>query len=308
MKKIEAEAIIIPAVEPKIISEVLPVKTNFEDVEAYLSNLVEKYTGLVVTDENQKDMEKTLREVVSIRTGIQKFEINGKRQLKKPVDDFARQCKNLLAIVNSVEAPLKEQLNVYENKRRDELQAAIGREFTAKADAAGLREEYRLFEIPERWFNKTAKWSETCIDIDHVVSDLYSQQVTADNLAELKETRREMGIAYINTVNAEYNLATPLTPDILADAVLEKPNAEIKGFIRQAAERQSEIESAARTTSAPAPVTPSIAPPPIPQTTGWPRTMILTISLQNELDYQSMQDFLYEMPANIKYDTEIREG
>lgn len=310
MKTIEAEAVIIPAVEPKIISEVLPVKTNFEDVEAYLSNLVEKYAGLVVTDENQKDMEKTLREVVSIRTGIQKFEINGKRQLKKPVDDFARQCKNLLAIVNSVEAPLKEQLDVYENKRRDELQAAIGREFTAKADTAGLREEYRLFEIPERWFNKTAKWSETCIDIDHVVSDLYSQQVTADNLAELKETRREMGTAYINTVNAEYNLATPLTPDILTDAVLEKPNAEIKGFIRQAAERQSEIEAAARTATAPVsdPVPPTIAPPPIPQTTGWPRTMVLTISLQNELDYQSMQDFLYEMPANIKYDTEIREG
>lgn len=230
MKTIEAEAIIIPAVEPKIISEVLPVKTNFEDVEAYLSNLVEKYTGLVVTDENQKDMEKTLREVVSIRTGIQKFEINGKRQLKKPVDDFARQCKNLLAIVNSVEAPLKEQLDVYENKRRDELQAAIGREFTAKADTAGLREEYRLFEIPERWFNKTAKWSETCIDIDHVVSDLYSQQVTADNLAELKETRREMGTAYINTVNAEYNLATPLTPDILTDAVLENRMQRSKGL------------------------------------------------------------------------------
>lgn len=119
---------------------------------------------------------------------------------------------------------------MYENKRRDELQAAIGREFTAKADAAGLREEYRLFEIPERWFNKTAKWSETCIDIDHVVSDLYSQQVTADNLAELKETRREMGIAYINTVNAEYNLATPLTPDILADAVLENRMRRSKGL------------------------------------------------------------------------------
>lgn len=310
MKTIEAEAIIIPAVEPKIISEVLPVKTNFEDVEAYLSNLVEKYTGLVVTDENQKDMEKTLREVVSIRTGIQKFEINGKRQLKKPVDDFARQCKNLLAIVNSVEAPLKEQLDVYENKRRNEVLAAIRREFTAKADAAGLREEYREFDIPTGWFNKTAKWSETCIEIDRIVAEMLSDQTTADNLAELKETRREMGTAYINTVNAEYNLATPLTPDILADAVLEKPNAEIKGFIRQAAERQSEIEAAARTATAPVsdPVSPTIAPPPIPQTTGWPRVMTLHIVLKNELDYKDVQDVLYTLPAGVEYSMEIEGG
>lgn len=304
MKTIEAEAIIIPAVEPKIISEVLPVKTNFEDVEAYLSNLVEKYTGLVVTDENQKDMEKTLREVVSIRTGIQKFEINGKRQLKKPVDDFARQCKNLLAIVNSVEAPLKEQLDIYENRRRDDIRAAIEREWEAKADAAGLRAEYRELDPLAAWFNKTQKWSDTCIEIDHIISERKSAQTTADNLAELKETRREMGTAYIDAVNTEYKLATPLTPEILTDAVLEKPNSEIKGFIRQAAERQSEIETAARTADTPV----HIAPPPIPQTTGWPRTMILTISLQNELDYQSMQDFLYKMPANIKYNMEIEEG
>lgn len=312
MKTIEAEAIIIPAVEPKIISEVLPVKTNFEDVEAYLSNLVEKYTGLVVTDENQKDMEKTLREVVSIRTGIQKFEINGKRQLKKPVDDFARQCKNLLAIVNSVEAPLKEQLDVYENKRRNEVLAAIRREFTAKADAAGLREEYREFDLPNSWFNKTAKWSETCIEIDRLVAELLSNQTTADNLAELKETRREMGTAYINTVNTEYKLATPLTSSILTDKVLEKPNAEIKGFIRQAAERQSEIEVAARivpaAAPAPEPAQVTIAPPPIPVTSGWPRTMVITVNLQNEMDYKSVQELLDAFPAGIKFNTEIREG
>ena len=175
-----------------------------------------------------------------------------------------------------------------------------------------MREEYRLFEIPERWFNKTAKWSETCIDIDHVVSDLYSQQITADNLAELKETRREMGTAYINTVNTEYHLATPLTPSILTDTVLEKPNAEIKGFIRQAAERQSEIEAAARTAPAaalaPEPVQVTIAPPPIPVTSGWPRVMNLQILLKNEMDYKDVQDVLYQIPAGIEYSMEIEEG
>ena len=117
---------------------------------------------------------------------------------------------------------------------------------------------------------------------------------------------------YINTVNTEYHLATPLTPSILTDTVLEKPNAEIKGFIRQAAERQSEIEAAARTAPAaalaPEPVQVTIAPPPIPVTSGWPRVMNLQILLKNEMDYKDVQDVLYQIPAGIEYSMEIEEG
>ena len=69
----EAKVTDIQIIEPQILSADLNVTTNFEDVKKNLQIITEKYKGLVVTDQNQKDMEKTLREVVSLRTSIQKF-------------------------------------------------------------------------------------------------------------------------------------------------------------------------------------------------------------------------------------------
>lgn len=82
----EAKVTDIQIIEPQILSADLNVTTNFEEVKQNLKAITEKYKGLVVTDQNQKDMEKTLREVVSLRTSIQKFEVNGKRQLRRPIE------------------------------------------------------------------------------------------------------------------------------------------------------------------------------------------------------------------------------
>lgn len=54
----EAKVTDIQIIEPQILSADLNVTTNFEDVKKNLQIITEKYKGLVVTDQNQKDMEK----------------------------------------------------------------------------------------------------------------------------------------------------------------------------------------------------------------------------------------------------------
>ena len=118
----------LPAIQPvmpKIEKQEFNFQWNHEEVKEYLISATEKYAGLVVTDENLKDMEKAKREITSIRTAIQKFQIRGKSELRKPVNVFDEQCKELLKVVNAVEAPLKEQLDKYETVRRDKLIAQI---------------------------------------------------------------------------------------------------------------------------------------------------------------------------------------
>lgn len=110
----------LPAIQPvmpKIEKQEFNFQWNHEEVKEYLISATEKYAGLVVTDENLKDMEKAKREITSIRTAIQKFQIRGKSELRKPVNVFDEQCKELLKVVNAVEAPLKEQLDKYETVR-----------------------------------------------------------------------------------------------------------------------------------------------------------------------------------------------
>ena len=234
-KTIDTEAKItdIQIIEPQILSADLNVTTNFEDVKKNLQIITEKYIGLVVTDQNQKDMEKTLREVVSLRTSIQKFEVNGKRKLRKPVDQFADACKELLKIVNEAERPLREQLDAYEARRQESVTKVILHKYEEMALDAGIREEFRSCDILSKWMNKTAKLKDTYEDIARLVSEQTAMQKQHDDLKELRNSRRELALLQIEKANRDYALATPITEDFLTDELLDTSAEIIKNTINE---------------------------------------------------------------------------
>ena len=156
-------------------------------------------------------MKKTLREVVSLRTSIQKFEVNGKRKLRKPVDQFAEACKELLKIVNEAERPLREQLDAYEARRQEGVTKVILHKYEEMALDAGIREEFRSCEILSKWMNKTAKLKDIYEDISRLVSEQATAQKQHDDLKELRNSRRELALLQIEKSNRDYALATPIT-------------------------------------------------------------------------------------------------
>lgn len=62
---------LIPVV-PKITNKPVELGWNMEDVKNYLKSVTEKYTNMVVTDENVEDSQRALREVVSLRTSLKR--------------------------------------------------------------------------------------------------------------------------------------------------------------------------------------------------------------------------------------------
>jgi hypothetical protein len=156
---------IIP-VEPKIMSNPQSIAWNMDDVKSYLTAITDKYKGLVVTDDNEKDMSKVKNEIVSLRTNLTRFKKKGKDLLNKPVRTFESECEELLIIIDDVERPLKEQLQKYEDDRIAALNTSIENEIEMKSQAAGLDESYLAdFQRDRRWYNKTYKYSQTVIDI-----------------------------------------------------------------------------------------------------------------------------------------------
>lgn len=310
----EAEVTDIQVIEPQILSADLNVTTNFEEVKQNLKAITEKYVGLVVTDQNQKDMEKTLREVVSLRTNIQKFEVNGKRQLRRPIDQFANACKELLKIVNEAERPLREQLDAYEAKRQESVTKAIEHKYRKKSDELGVRDEFRHLEILAKWMNKTAKWTETCSDIDRMAMEHLSAQKQHDDLKELRNSRRELALLQIEKSNRDYALATPITEDFLTDELLDTSAEIIKNTINEEALRRHEMDENARQVSSPAVSAPPPAakPPvvPIPQVepgVSWPKVMTVTITLNSSFDYQAVENVLSSLPPQIRWNSDIKE-
>lgn len=310
----EAKVTDIQIIEPQILSADLNVTTNFEDVKKNLQIITEKYKGLVVTDQNQKDMEKTLREVVSLRTSIQKFEVNGKRKLRKPVDQFAEACKELLKIVNEAERPLREQLDAYEARRQEGVTKVILHKYEEMALDAGIREEFRSCEILSKWMNKTAKLKDIYEDISRLVSEQATAQKQHDDLKELRNSRRELALLQIEKANRDYALATPITKDFLTDELLDTSAEIIKNTINEEALRRHEMDENARQVSSPAVSAPPPAakPPvvPIPQVepgVSWPKVMTVTIILNSSFDYQAVENVLSSLPPQIRWNSDIKE-
>lgn len=316
VKTIDAEAEVtdIQIIEPQILSADLNVTTNFEEVKQNLKAITEKYKGLVVTDQNQKDMEKTLREVVSLRTSIQKFEVNGKRKLRKPVDQFAEACKELLKIVNEAERPLREQLDAYEARRQEGVTKVILHKYEEMALDAGIREEFRSCDILSKWMNKTAKLKDIYEDISRLVSEQATAQKQHDDLKELRNSRRELALLQIEKANRDYALATPITEDFLTDELLDTSAEIIKNTINEEALRRHEMDENARQVSSPAVSAPPPAakPPvvPIPQVepgVSWPKVMTVTITLNSSFDYQAVENVLSSLPPQIRWNSDIKE-
>lgn len=310
----KAEITEIQIVEPQILSADLSITTNFEDVKNNLQAITEKYKGLVVTDQNQKDMEKTLREVVSLRTSIQKFEVNGKRKLRKPVDQFAEACKELLKIVNEAERPLREQLDAYEARRQEGVTKVILHKYEEMALDAGIREEFRSCEILSKWMNKTAKLKDIYEDISRLVSEQATAQKQHDDLKELRNSRRELALLQIEKSNRDYALATPITEDFLTDELLDTSAEIIKNTINEEALRRHEMDENARPVSSPAVSAPPPAakPPvvPIPHVepgVSWPKVMTVTITLNSSFDYQAVENVLSSLPPQIRWNSDIKE-
>lgn len=310
----KAEITEIQIVEPQILSADLSITTNFEDVKNNLQAITEKYKGLVVTDQNQKDMEKTLREVVSIRTSIQKFEVNGKRKLRRPMDQFADACKELLKIVNEAERPLREQLDAYEARRQEGVTKVILHKYEEMALDAGIREEFRSCDILSKWMNKTAKLKDTYEDIARLVSEQATAQKQHDDLKELRNSRRELALLQIEKANRDYALATPITEDFLTDELLDTSAEIIKNTINEEALRRHDMDENARQVSSPAVSAPPPAakPPvvPIPQVepgVSWPKVMTVTITLNSSFDYQAVENVLSSLPPQIRWNSDIKE-
>lgn len=235
-------------VTPEITNEPTALAWNMDDVKNYLQAVTEKYANLVVTDENVEDSQKALREVVSLRTGLKKFEREGKQLLNQPSHLFKSQCDELAIIIEDVEKPLRKQLDRYETQRLESLDNAINSEFDKKAEAAGLKDAYIVqFNIDKRWYNKTAKWSETTVAIDREVSRLLAMQTADNEKKKMIEEKREMVKTIVTMANSTAGLATPLnSAKYLTMANNDIPFNEIKGVVEADVKRQKEIELAAR--------------------------------------------------------------
>lgn len=94
--------------------------TNYEEVSKNLDKQLENYKGLVVTEETLPGCRKAQAELSSARRKIDEYRKEKKKEAEKPIKNFDKQCKELILKIEKVEKPVKDGMQVFTDKKKEE--------------------------------------------------------------------------------------------------------------------------------------------------------------------------------------------
>lgn len=242
------DVIVQPAIEPQVIDSNLTLTWNNAELAMYLEEKLEKYNGLVVTEDNLKEMKSVLKEIVSIRTKLTRFGTDKKRELKIPYNTFTAELEQVLAVVSRVENPIANQINEFEQQEMLKRKETVLNMVEDKSQSLGVREEYknRVIPNPKWWENKTAKMSDVALAIDEMVKNVLEQQQNDDDLKRMQAEKVEMIKMKIDLFNQNYALDTPIQYEEIKHRVDNIPFGELDNVLSNEFEKRLEIEMKAK--------------------------------------------------------------
>ena len=133
------------------------VVINYEELKAELEKSLEEYKGLVVTADTLGGCKDAQKELASLRVKIDNYRKDKKRELEQPIKAFEAQCKELIALVESVEQPIKDGIKVFDDQKREEKRLKALELAAEVAEAAGLNEKYAAqLTVIDKYMNLTA--------------------------------------------------------------------------------------------------------------------------------------------------------
>lgn len=242
------DVIVQPAIEPQVIDSNLTLTWNNAELAKYLEEKLEKYNGLVVTEDNLKEMKSVLKEIVSIRTKLTRFGADKKRELKIPYNTFTAELEQVLAVVSRVENPIANQIGEFEQQEMLKRKETVLNMVEDKAQSLGIRDEYknRVVPNPKWWENKTAKMSDVSLSIEEMLKGVLEQQKNDDDLKRMQVEKVEMIKMKIDLFNQNYALDTPIQYEEIQHRVNNVPFGELDGVIAEEFEKRLGIELKAK--------------------------------------------------------------
>ena len=101
------------------------IETNFEAVDAYLTEAMAPYTQLVVTEDSIGDAKKTLAALRKLKDGINSQKIAVKREWMKPYTEYEDKAKQLMARVDAGISNIDGQVKDYDARRKEQKMADL---------------------------------------------------------------------------------------------------------------------------------------------------------------------------------------
>lgn len=220
------------------------INFNFDDVKRALQEYSEKYKDLVVTEENEKEMVNVKNELGRLEKEIDKYRLDNKKIMEKPIKEFETKCKNLIEILKNVSDPIREQLNLFEENRKKQKEEEVKTLIGNVISKYGLEDKYAAqLTINSKYLNKGQKENDTIKDLEQRAELLKNSQDQEKQLQKIKEERIDFIQKTIEKKNKDLNLNLKISNFMfLVDKELTEIMEEIEVIFTREVEKSKKSE------------------------------------------------------------------
>jgi hypothetical protein len=174
----------------EIKKEILPViQVNFEEMKKALSDTMEQYKGIVVTEETLSACKSEQKILAGIRTKIDNYRKDKKKEMSKPITDFENQCKELITLVENAEKPIKDGIAIFDTKKREEKKQIALNIIKEAAEAHQLKQKYAdKLTVLDKYMNLTASIKSIKEDVEQRAFYLVEEQAKEEETIQIIKT------------------------------------------------------------------------------------------------------------------------
>lgn len=172
------------------------VNFNYDQISTQLDALLDKYKGLVFTEETATECRKTVAELRKGQKSLDDFRKATKKKLTESVTEFENQCKKLYAKFNDVLDPLVEQVDEFEEQRKEEKRKKIQLIIDELIEDQGLIEKFsNQLIIPDSYLTKSKTMKSIKEELTLAAENLGIQQDQEEANEELIKTNVKLANA-----------------------------------------------------------------------------------------------------------------
>ena len=142
------------------------IETNFEAVDAYLTEAMEPYTQLVVTEDSIGDAKKTLAQLRKLKDGINAQKIAVKREWMKPYAEYEDKAKQLMSRVEAGISNIDGQVKDYDSRRKEQKLQELKDYFDQEAS------RYRVEEYLDWNLIRNPKWANASFSVEDAENEI----------------------------------------------------------------------------------------------------------------------------------------
>lgn len=222
---------------------ITPVSWNYEEVKAWVMQGLEKYRGLVYTEDTITNAKKDRALLNKLAAAIDDARKEKKAQYLKPYEEFEAQAKELTALIKEQAAAVDAQVKAFDDVRKAKKQEEILALYEQKVgDLAEIVPYDKLHN--SKWLNVTVSMKAIEDELDDKIRQIREGFVIIDRLNLDSDIIAQAKAAYVT----HFDVSTALA---VADQLKEQ-REKLKRY--EEAKRAKEEEEAALRAAQTAPV------------------------------------------------------